>query len=344
MDLVFHIGLHKTATTTLQMHFFPHLSYSFTAHHGGEKALKVRSIFRDYFQGDGNSVWPDDLQLFLEALVREGAERALVSDEYLSVWLKTEMPGRGRGRYFVEDKGIKGVSGKPPKGEGHDPLLVLLNVCNALESIRRVRVIVVLREQAEWLTSLYSERMHRSIRPGQKDFENQVRQLISGNHPVLDYASFVRQLSTALGKSNLLELLHEDGLTHNVRKMESFIGEGLGTQDAANFVENKKRSGDKTWDRSEIVPISQSGKVGRLRRFLWSIIPPSLRGFVAPVRSCVKCLDELFLKIGMKGKGSNPPVTLTKAIQEEVHAHCRETNRTLAGFLGRDLQALGYGV
>lgn len=303
-DLVVHIGLPKTATTTIQRHLLPgNPGY---CREWGESSKK-QNFERDFLNifRAGPNLWEGRLAEWASALYQafdpKTSDRIILSNEQLSGM----------------DESILGPDIRWPIGTFRQlgsladsverrPIVPFLKSLNDIHWPHgRVKVLIVFRNQADWLASLYAQTSRKFRRASQADFEEQIEGIIGRGEHYIDWSGWVDALGNALGRENVEILFMED--IKEDRFWDCFSDfMGIAPDRARTFIgragsrENVRKSDADTWSLDRY----------RKGRFDW-------------------------------GRGKQ--ITLHAALRARIMAHCRIFNERLALQVGRgDLRALGY--
>jgi len=198
--------------------------------------------------------------------------------------------------------------------------------------VGQVRVLLTLRNQTDWLASLYAQRSHKIVGASQVDFEEQVRRIIGEDDPILDFASLVASLSGVVGRDRMHVLLMEDMDDHSYwDELGRLIGVDLSDVVADRPVANRRSGAVDEWGL-------RPAQRGHLRAGVFGRRPtpgaPSkwtLKAFAHPLPLARALLRR-------RGR----VIRVGEGLRGEVRAHCGESNDRLAKLLDRDLAALGY--
>jgi hypothetical protein len=330
MELTLHIGLPKTATTTLQKHVFPQIpfyqgKFSTFRKHPSHSWMVAESAFAAWW--DNNASWQDEVRDWLDALDWAAQPRQFFSDERLLRWPVSG--SLGSASRILDDEWADFTRTRP-----HPIVLFLDAIRKSSADGLRLRLIVTLRAQTEFLGSRYVQSARSMKRPSQEDFEEKVLLLLKHEDPFCDWFSLVEELRTILDPLDVLVLLHEDGLDKNIRSIYEFMMLACDPSATHNQRENGRGLGNRSWR------FSSPRALDRLTRaFLIQtdrVVPDSwrtLRSFFFRIlvfrRRFRFTRRELSLKI-------------SDELAERVREHYADSNGRLAHLLGRDLTELGY--
>ena len=246
-NLLLHIGLPKTGTTTLQNHFFPNYSgYGGSFHRLGPDAAAVQQnhpsllrLMETYvrFSGDqppSGSGLRDDLSRWVEELDFNETGLLIFSREGLSQWR------RGHSTRWPVDYEL-------PVAVGTHPITIFLSELRLiLPQDVSLTTIITLRNQSDFLGSLAAQ-LGRERYFDSSRFE----ELVTIGDAFMDFNQIVRDLEDVSGAEDHCTLLFEDGLEINVSKIVDLIGPpDLETEfDPAGQIpaDNKRRSGANSW-------------------------------------------------------------------------------------------------
>ena len=200
-QIIVHIGLPKTGTTTLQS-YFERLDFYVG------KNPNMRTHFIHMIRYKTGLVKPCCflLKFLLTNSLRYskdffGNDKLFLSDEDLSL----PAPPEEGGFFFVS----------PPYGT--DTILQTRNLeeMPIIKTLRRrrhpfntknIKIIISIRKQQVLLPSLYAERSSRNIHAGQKDFEEQISHFLNHYGFYLEYDQWHKTLADIVGSENVLVL------------------------------------------------------------------------------------------------------------------------------------------
>jgi hypothetical protein len=336
VELTLHIGLPKTATTTLQKHVFPQVAFYeglFDSRTGSD--LVWYSAYESWARQRTN--WQATVRDFVRLM--SDSERVLISNEGFSQWpiAPTSMFTRDT-NYPLYDSWKALVRIRP------HPITELLEAFRrSSASATKLRVIMSVRNQPEFLASWYAQIQDTMNRPGQSDFEGKVRQLIHDRDPFCDWHALVSELDEALGAENCLVLLHEDGMPVNVGKLSSFLDVKISSDYVDALRENVKRDGPQAWRGTpKSMPATRAGVLGWTRRTVarnwpqrWQTLGLRVHKFAAIVDSAAELTVPQVTRPGAR-------IFLSDDLRADLREHFAPSNSRLSDRLGRDLVELGY--
>jgi len=304
MDLVLHVGLMKTGTTTLQRLVLPEVP--------GYLGALPQYGFNHRDAGLGQQI------------IQFLAGR-LVSRETLTRW-------SDRGSWHVPISGRFGDLARPPRRSPH-PLIAFIrgHVLPAWEGFGAVRTLVTLRNQSDWLASLYAQVSDRIIRACQEDFDARVARLVEGRDAYLDYAALIEDLDYLVGREAshvlLLEDMGTDAYWQQLARALGAAPRGAGEVQAAANVRRQDgawmlRAFDSRGTKDVLFGRQPSPALQRT----WT-----LRGLGHPAH---------LLGTAMRPRGTS--INVTDELRRRVRDGFASSNLRLGQRLGRDLSALGY--
>lgn len=337
--LTFHIGAHKTGTSALQEHVFPHFP-GYLGKYQSERARGLSSFLPEHRALE--SLWLEVYRLwvldsprltsavrtFIGQLVLFGERSVLVSSEEFHSW-----PRKGnRVGNFLSDGWFNGRN-EPPH-----PFIPLLKKIRA-ESLGQleIQVVFTVRNQADYVGSRYAQQSGSLAGASQLDFEQRVVKLIQSNDPYLDWASFVDDLKRVVGDDKVLVLIYEDGIESNVVRISGFLGWERKFSSLPR--ENVKRLGKRRWLLTRRPP-TRRGLLGVVIWFFFISLRHTgvVRSFA---RAALARAEELFRHRGQSQKEEGE-IRLDDEHARALLAVYEDSNRRLSKLLVRDLAHLGY--
>lgn len=247
IDLVFHVGLTKTASSFLQRKIFKGKMNTLERAIPWEDDEKEAKHFQEVFRCSSPTVWesdygkkllPQQLNLTAKANIP-----VLVSHESLYY------------QRLFEDQLSEALLAEPFLLASH-----LSAINNHAWEHGAVKVMFFFRKQSHWLASYYAHTCYRMNRPSQADFEAKVRRMVMEPHrygaQTCQYDRLIDALSSALGAENVLALPYEGfHLPKTWGAMREFLGRStLGADiDLEKRSVNVKGIGDNTWSLSQKV-------------------------------------------------------------------------------------------
>lgn len=340
MDLILHIGLPKTGTTTIQWHIRHCPCYS------SYYSTKLKNICRT-FQGDQERR-ERKIKGWLQSLY-QGCQRIDVSCD--SILLSSEAmfvtnPATYRMKWpvFVRELPQDTVSAlrKP----------VFSDYLHSIKNnwpYGQVKVLLTLRNQPDWLASLYAQLSNRIKKASQIDFENEIQDLIQRKEDYVDWSSWVDNAQQVVGKNNLKVLLLED--IHLLSYWNEFcdftgLGNCIDSVQIATIQSqhrNARQVNSNTWGLRQLRHISPNlneayialRKDKHHSRFLY------LKGFLNQYYR--ELVDLLFRQIRSQPKKPGIEIHLHSELRAQIRHFCQPYNARLAKQLNRDdIYELGY--
>jgi hypothetical protein len=342
-DLILHVGLPKTGTTALQNDFFPQCQgYLGGASYFNNPGDHFESFVSLYFPLGRHPdfaarAWIVSARTWWEDARTLSPTPLVLSDEGLCRWRLSSHAG---GFPFIDAPiGISEVR----QGRALLPQLAQA-LATALEGSAQVRVILTIRNQNDFLASLYAQLTTSLMQnPSQLDFETKTRDMIRNRDAFVDWNSLVRDLQSTLGPENLLVCVFEDGLPQMASEMAEFIDPSWRPSMVIGE-HNVRRQGHGTWTWT---PPSRIRKIGQISSLIWpSTRAPKLRDSLTPtvrrlglsqVRRIVRRLSSHREKHFDKQS-----IKVDDALRVEIQQSCFESNEALGQLLNRDLKPLGY--
>lgn len=344
-DLILHIGLPKTGTTTLQEKYFcklpNYLGRSMVMNLNPGNNHEIQELYKIVgIRGkttNGNSVinWAEHI-LALKKSMNPELSYLFLSDEELAPYSckynRKSMPIRhGMGRNGKEVEKIKDL-----------PIIRFLDdFSKNVWQEGSVKVILTLRNQPEWLASLYCQLSDRIPNASQRNFEQQVNRIIIRNDPYINWYEWIINLQNILGKRNVLVLLLEEiSNPLYLNQITEFIGvsfdETCGLIKKFNL--NERKTKNNTWCIRplkkrilEEIAISYWG-FGRAKNL-------SNIGLKVAKRVGLVC-DPVFHNVALKSRDKE--IVLTEETRSRILQHVKPFNKKLFNYLGRDIESLGY--
>jgi hypothetical protein len=237
--LTLHIGYHRTGTKTLQRIVFPQFKQVayFCRHANPKTATEAsRQITRAFrFSPE---IWSRRGEAFFRELRMDMAKRGLSGDALISAESMSEP------FVFHANRGLK----------IRDPLLLAAHLCECAKAAQRVgfdklKVIMGIRRQDQYLASHYAKTAHGIQEPGQNDFERQTLEIIDPEKRYfidgvwLDYHAMRRLIAGAVGEDGILilpvEQLEREPVSY-LSGLSAFVGEPLNDH-GANVIRTNAR-------------------------------------------------------------------------------------------------------
>lgn len=250
-SLTVHIGLPKTMTTTLQQHLFPRIPGYIGRYYGPRGNTTDRDEFWHHAVSawrNGDKAWKRGLESVASQIASLDARSALLSHEALSQWFT---PGRIDPWPF-KDGDILRQRGPHPVGD----FLSVLD--HGLGPSVVLRVIVTLRNQPDFMASLYAQNAAWNRSFGQTDFVQRVDEIVAAQDAFFRWNELVDCLDDIVKTEDPLVLFHEDGLQTNMARIAAFLGFPSIKVDNDSLIENRRKNHTGSWDSSiEHVSMSQ---------------------------------------------------------------------------------------
>lgn len=327
MIINLHLGLPKTATTTLQHTVFQ--KYEGVVYHGKSHDKNINQFLRDSLMlAWENFVSGQNVEKYLQdwtdSVLHCEQTNILISDEGLMQW---KSPRHREAAHWVT---LRNPKVDIPRQGSHPIVEFLEAILGRLPDNVKVRAILTLRNQSDFLGSLHAQTqdsIYSQTGIGNQDF---VKRALMTQDSSLEFYEIVRDLQTTLGENNFLCIFYEDGLSHNSKEIAKFIGaENYGEQFEPELKLNSHRVANGSWETGRVLP--------RPLRVLYYELHKTGVGQKL-LRAIRKSLPWTWNLI--------PTTTKTVNISEEqkrqIKSHFGSDVDKLSKIMGRDLHQLGY--
>jgi len=330
-DLIFHIGLSKCASSTLQQTVFRHeAGYLGTAPDlrrdvNLAKQLEESTPFigRQTTSQKGLRQWVDRVRE-IQSERWSYVDRLILSNEILSSASR------------LDDRPI---------------LKVLATIKNELWRNGQVKVVLVLRSQATWLASSYAQSSSTRCNPGQLDFERTVqRHLNNRRRPRLfDYSSWVDGLWACVGQRNVCVLLLEESRTlqfwqrlADFCQLDQFNPEEMVA--AVGDTRNVRKQAADQWSLSPLdIGILAKTNAEKWLNLFW---PKSIDYGVRETLKAglVRLIEARYKRVSGRVDSAEREtfIRISPRVMNSIRAKCGQYNQRLATQLDQDLSSLGY--
>jgi len=324
MRLTLHIGLPKTATTTMQSSIYPQFPGYLGRPYGRQmQNLWMPTIDTWFSNSDHHRKYLKEWIAWIETC---GLTDVLVLEERLLSW-----PHARSERWPFMD------NYNPQVRIGPHPIVFLLRAIRAMSNSNlELNVIISLRNQVDFVGSLYAEMSSKMVSPSQTDFEEKLALVL--RDPFLDWASLVEALKEEVGTKNLLINLHEDGMLHNVRRISDFLGWDFDAGEALYRPENVKRVDSSAWRGLDQTIVDQG--IAWIKSL--NLPTSNLSRFPAARRSSISLVSKIGRFSSRFTVKAAPRIAIDASIAETVRSHLQDSNQSLSMTLKRDLSILGY--
>lgn len=341
-QLILHVGMPKTATTSLQTHLFSSLPGFLGKSHAPEPFFSTRvstphfksellaAFVTAYIAGvdvdghrsygrEGQETWRPALRAWVSNLLNSPEDTVLVSYESFMGW---RSPLGNAAIWPVMDE----ADALPRRGR-HPVLHFLTYLRELLPANVDLKTILVLRNQSDWLCSLAAQ-----VGIANTKF---VDRLIDTDDAFLDYSTIVKGFMNLRGRSSHLTLLHENGLHVNAEKILQFcdyVVPSLSTEVTSWKNENVRRDSSGGWRVHEEIPLE------RFATRVSSLIHNLRLDFVRPALKPILG-HRVREKFHVRQPGT---ISLTSEQHWKIREHCYESNLELSDVLRLDLSQFGY--
>ena len=328
-DLTLHVGLPKTGTTTLQREVFPEFrGYVCGTESSGRSGDLAQQMLRLYQVKGAHRDWNTDVWRS-EAIAWWAQARAtsdgplLVSLEGLFRWFDpvTGMPwplmGDGDARWSNR--------------EAPHPLIGFLLALQMCLPTCRIRVVLTLRNQSDFMASHYAQISYRVLAPSQGDFEEKVRQATRREDPFFNWFATAKGLSDVVGIENFRIAVFEEGLDQACSVITRFVDDSW--RPVPVVARHNVREGPTGWSATS----DRRSRLRSLTRDTWPIESfPRIRKLATVVGGPALRL------VGGKSGSMRAPIIVSEELREEICNTYQASNRLMAEMCDRDLMSLGY--
>jgi hypothetical protein len=320
MDLIFHIGLTKNASSFFQQKIAHGKMNTFErAIDWGEDSHQAK-VFEDLFRHNSPAYWRSDvgIKFFENYKFTSGSSNVLISHESLY----EHVPFRG----FSNRECLKA-----------EPFLLASRLGEISKHAWRegnVKVWFFFRRQYDWLPSIYSQVCYQLPHPSQSDFEKRVEEFLNSGasgSQVIDYSLLYEALAEKLGEENVLALPFEEFQSEETwKRIRDFTKiDSLGAD--INFKKNvnvRKKDDEENWlAHGKAQAYSKIFSLGSKLGF--SKLPERYKGVIR--EGVIRLTRSQELRI-----------YLPDYLHDKVTTKYELSNRRLSELIGKDLYKLGY--
>lgn len=325
-DIIFHIGLPKCASTTLQNKVFVNEK----GYLGTHKNLRLEENFGKQFE----FLTPTGPRFFGDIA---GTQRIVNNIRH-----KFNKEFEDHSPYILSSELLSNRN----KLEERPVIDFLKEFQDKVWIYGKVKVLLVLRNPASRIISEYAQISNRKFNAGQQDLERYVEKLLKDNRGI-KYDKWVEELHSNFGKENICVLFMEEiGTAVFWENLKLFCK--LKEFDDENWLKNSstdtRKKNDRTW---KIRPYDPNNKAHGIVSSIFALIWP-IR-LLPEVRFAVKKLVErmlaayfiVMLKV-LKANHGNTDVKLTNELEENIKRQFKSQVERLEALLKKDIKTLGY--
>lgn len=352
-DLIIHIGLPKTGTSTIQSNLLAELP-QFLGKEKKNRCLSGTSWeAQELIRLVEGTIWePESVvkrrvkewSAHCESIMsqafpneEEKPEALVLSEEKLATWPLAPNSGTRWPIITGWNTHVKSSRIRPA------PIVRFIQKFGSiLWPYGDIRVLLTLRNQSDWLASHYSQLSSRIPNASQHDFEERIKTLMHTEDPFLNWFAWLEDLEQVLGTDNVQALIMEDMCTSS---FWTCLVKFLNIDDvfpeyyASSQMQRKNVRRDITsgiWEIRDIKikkTIMQSG--------FFSNYFPGRKIFMKSVRKTEGFLIRPILRLTLdraRGRSIQMEDRIRGLIKEKMNL----SNMSLAEKLGRDLKTMGY--
>lgn len=307
-DLIFHLGLTKTASSFLQRRVFNGKINTCTRAIEWDHDREIAKDFEQFFFKSPPESWRQKqvMERYLPLDMSDNSENVLISHESLC-----EHPFTAQAGKYMPHPSTLGDS---------------LGVIAESWSHGSTKAFFLFRRQDHWLPSSYAQNARRFNNPGQMDFERRVDHILESERSfkLLDYSFIYDTLVSQLGDENVLAIPYEAFSEHDtwgkIREFTAidYLGRDMNLRERT--VNVKRDASGAGWRPS-------SQRYGRLRA--------AASRFVGQrTKKAIKTVAPNLIQ--------QRPIIMPDTVEKKVMDAYREGNRRMGARIGVDLSEYGY--
>lgn len=340
-DLIIHIGIEKTGTSTLQSYFFSHLENYLGISKRKEclsnSNYEIRwfyNLFKKFVYGE--KIY-EEATHFAHHIKQLQEDFGSVNHNLLLSYEQLCNPILNNVLNFPF------LEYKPLKVFDIFPIVDFLKyISNNIWSYGKIRPILTLRKQDELLASLYSQMSNRICYASQKDFESRLNKYFESSGAYIDWSKWVSDLYKEFAQEDVCVLLLEDmsslDFWHNLSK---FVGINKFSKDEllqlSSMIKNSRQVTPNSWQIRPIKAITRH----TLKRKWPASHDSYLRHLTFGMASCIDTFYCPLLRISLKSQRDRE-ISLTPDLRERINSYIAPFNERLSKQLSKDLTHLGY--
>lgn len=361
MDLILHVGLPKTGTTLIQNKLLAHTAGYLGKAPGQSLDQNCQDIvyrlqtLAPWHRHLSDDELGTDLATITAQLVEDiygrrqtNVSALTVSQEHLSKWPRTHSSNSVWPIETTEGIRITDTRETPRlQRDGAIPIADYVRnyLVPAWSPYGEVYILLTLRNQVEYLASLYAQLSDRIAKAGQKDFRYQVSRIIADNDPSINWHKIVIDLASAVGHDHLTVLFSEEmGTPTYWDEIGSFMRLADINAEAMSNVFNSRENARRTDELRWATRWRSGFHITQQLEARWNKqkVSQPKRNFLSALQYVEsKLIDPIV--IPLRSRSRDRSIYITSDMHDQIRQHCAESNDNLSSYLGRDdIRHLGY--
>jgi hypothetical protein len=212
----------------------------------------------------------------------------------------------------------------------------LSRLSNEVWTTGKVKILLILRNQPEWLASLYVQRSKLFRGASQKDFERQIDKLIERGDDYIDWSRWLVELYQNFGQENvcvlLLEDMHKQLFWNRFSEFMEIDMDESEKQSIKDMYLNKRRGSENVWNIPSLRPIKYVKRNEKFKK----------NKYLYHAALGLTRVASTFVDITRFDRKRDAKIELHDDLRKRILEYCRPFNERLADQLKVDLKERGY--